>query len=87
MLPNSTPLIQTQGKVHGIIRRQAHGRVHDVTYGRVHGKVRALLGGSRLIGLEDTDRTDAAENYTVLGLHPSIYGRIALLDATCWFFL
>ena len=87
MLPNSTPLIQAHGKVHGIVHRQAHGRVHDVTYGRVHGKVRALRSGSRLTGLEDTDRADAAENYTVLGLHPSIYGRIALLDATCWFFL
>ena len=40
-----------------------------------------------LIGLEDTDRADAAENYTVLGLHPSIYGRITLLDATGRFFL
>ena len=87
MLPNSTPLIQTQGKVHGIIRRQAHGGVPDMAYGRTHGRECALLGGSRLIGLEDTDRTYAAENYTVLGLHPSIYERIALLDATCWFFL
>ena len=57
MLPNSTPLIQAHGKVHGIVRRQAHGRVHDVAYGRVHGRVRALLGGSRLIGLEDTQAT------------------------------
>ena len=25
MLPNSTPLIQAHGKVHGRVRRQAHG--------------------------------------------------------------
>ena len=52
MLPNSSPLIQAHGKVHGIVRRQAHGGVHDVVYGRVHGRVRASLDG-KLIGLED----------------------------------
>ena len=57
MLPNSTPLIQAHGKVHGRVRRQAHGGVHDMAYGRVHGRVHALLGGSRLIGLEDTQAT------------------------------
>ena len=57
MLPNSTPLIQAHGKVHGRVRRQAHGGVHDMAYGRVQGRVRALLGRSRLIGLEDTQAT------------------------------
>ena len=49
--------MEAHGKVHGIVRRQAHGGVHDMAYGRVHGRVRALLGGSRLIGLEDTQAT------------------------------
>ena len=57
MLPNSTPLIQAHGKVHGIVCKQAHGGVHDMSYGRVHGRVHALLGGSKLIGLEDTQAT------------------------------
>ena len=45
--------MKAHGKVQGIVRRQAHGGVHDVAYGRV----RALLGGSRLNGLEDTQAT------------------------------
>ena len=50
--------MEAHGKVHGIVRRQAHGGVHDVAHGtvhgRVHGRVRAFLGGSWLIGFEDT---------------------------------
>ena len=46
--------MEAHGKVHGIVRRQAHGGVHDVAHGKVHGRVRALLGGSWLIGFEDT---------------------------------